>query len=103
MIEMFGATPEVIARAWYLIEEGFDIMPRGATKERFLWGLLLLKSYGTTKNMASRCGCNKDTFRKWAWFFLEELSFLEDMVVCPSIISSSFVFCFPHLLVVFLN
>jgi hypothetical protein len=64
-------------------------MPRGATKERFLWGLLLLKTYGTTKAMASRCGCDKDTIRKWAWFFLEEHSFLEDLMVCPSFISIS--------------
>ena len=81
MVETFGATAQVIARLWHLIEEGFDTMPRRATKERFLWALCFLKNYGTTRNMASRCGCDKDTFRKWTWWFLEELSWLEDLVV----------------------
>lgn len=83
MIGWVGATQGMLARAWYLLEEQFDgVMPHGATQERFLWGLLLLKNYDTVENNASRCGgVDEKTFRKWAWWFLSELSYLETVVV----------------------
>lgn len=81
MIENFGATAQVIARVWFMISDGYDVMPDGATKDRLLWALCFLKTYGTTGNMASRCQCDKDTFRRWAWWFLEELSWLDSYVV----------------------
>lgn len=83
MIAWIGSTPEMLARVWYLLEEGFGgMLPRGATKERLLWALLLLKNYNSTEMNAAQCGgVDEKTFRKWAWWFLEELSFLESHVV----------------------
>lgn len=83
MVGWIGATPSMLARAWYLLEDRFDNdMPRGATKERFLWGLYRLKAYDNDHNNAARCGAvDEKTFAKWSWWFLEELSFLEDEVV----------------------
>lgn len=88
MIGWIGATSETLARAWYLLEkDGEYIMPRGATKERFLYGLLLLKNYDTDENNAARCGSiDEKTFRKWAWWFLEELTNIEDVVVSRIIV-----------------
>lgn len=84
MISWVGASAEMLARAWYLIQETFEngVMPRGASLERLLWGLLLLKNYDTDENNASRCGgVDEKTYRKWAWWFLRELSYLEANVV----------------------
>ena len=86
-IDWFGATPTVVAQVWFLIEDGYDL-PRGAKQERLLWGLYLNKNYGTSRGMARMVGVDKDTFRRWSWWMLNEVSFLEAHIV--SQIFSSF-------------
>lgn len=77
----------MLARLWFLLEDSFvssgDVLPRGATKERMLWGLYLVKSYPPNDETgASMCGgIDEKTYRKWAWWFIEELSYLETQLV----------------------
>ena len=82
--EMFGCSSTVCANAWLLIMDGWNDKPTGATKDRFLWALNLLKSYDTEGNLSGNAGkgCDEKTFRHWAWFFLEELSQNHVEIVC---------------------
>ena len=76
-----GCSLRVIAKVWYLLERGRDL-PELATKERLLWALYLMKSYPTEEVAAAACGAvDEGTFREWAWFFIEEISYLADEVV----------------------
>jgi hypothetical protein len=81
----FGCSTTVCAKTWVLIVEmrdGDGGMGPGATNESFLWGLMILKQYDTEENMAAAAGgVNEKTLRKWGWFFIEEISFLESVVV----------------------
>lgn len=80
----FGPSTIVCAKTWILLVKmrGDDGMCQGATKERFLWGLMILKRYNTEENLASAAGgVDEKTLRKWGWFFIDEISFLEPDVV----------------------
>ena len=72
---MFGCSSTVCANALLLIMDGWNDKPSGATKDRFLWALSLLKSYDIEGNLSCNAGegCDEKTFRHWALFFLEEL------------------------------
>ena len=94
-IDWFGATPTVVAQVWYLLQDGYEDMPRGANQERLLWGLYLNKNYGTSRGMARMVGVDKDTFRRWSWWMLNEVSFLEAHVV-SKLMTVSFYFCLSH-------
>ena len=73
--EAFGCSSRECSLAWLLVADGWTDRPKQATKIRFLWALSLLKTYDTETNMANSCGVDEKTFRKWAWFFIQELSF----------------------------
>ena len=81
----FGPSTNVCAKTWVLVvemhaEDGG--MRPGATKERFLWALKILKGYDTEENLATSAGgVDEKTLRKWGWFFIDEISFLEPAVV----------------------
>ena len=78
----FGVSLKTIAKVWDLLGRGFDRLPEGATKRRLLWSLLLLKQYGTEESHAAQVGgVDEHTFSSWAWYFLEEVSYLESIVV----------------------
>ena len=50
--------------------------------QHLLWALMLLKTYETEPGIASWVGgIDEKTLRKWAWVFIEEISFLEPEVV----------------------
>ena len=81
---------------------------------RFLWALLLLKSYDTENNMAGTCHCDEKTFRKWtSWFFILELSDRSGEVVSTKIQLTDDIynrlslilslFCFNYLFIYFLS
>lgn len=75
-----GCSPLVIAKLWNLLDRSG--LPEHASKERLLWGLHLLKSYNDEGTAAAFCGgVDEGTFNRWAWFFIEELSYLEPVVV----------------------
>ena len=82
MISWVGATPTMLGMLWYLLESTQSEWKRGASKERLLWGLLLLKAYESEKkNAAVVGGVDEATFAKWSWYFLSEISFLESFVI----------------------
>ena len=50
--------------------------------EGYLWGLLLLMCYNKTSvNCSLASGVDEDTFCKWSWWFVYQISFLEEKVV----------------------
>ena len=76
-----GCSPLVIAKAWSILERTGGL-PEHATKDRMLWGLHLMKSYNDEITSASTCGAvDETTFRRWAWYFIEEISYLTPSVV----------------------
>lgn len=76
----FGCSVKTIAKIWYLLNNGF--LPEQATKDRLLWGLRLMKGYETEEvNAAIIGGVDEATFRRWSWFFVEEIANLFDVVV----------------------
>lgn len=86
-----GCSASVIARAWYLLEQG-HLEPQ-ASRERLLWALHMLNCYPNEREGAARCGgVDEGTYRKWVWYFVEELAYLEDDVVSRR----HFSFCLPY-------
>lgn len=77
-----GCSSETAAKCWMLLTRGG--LKKGATMERFLWGLMMLTSYDTEIVGAGRVGgVDEKTFVKWAWYFVDAISFLEgDLVRC---------------------
>eukprot|EP00559_Dactyliosolen_fragilissimus_P004548 CAMPEP_0184857772 /NCGR_PEP_ID=MMETSP0580-20130426/2924_1 /TAXON_ID=1118495 /ORGANISM="Dactyliosolen fragilissimus" /LENGTH=188 /DNA_ID=CAMNT_0027353561 /DNA_START=237 /DNA_END=803 /DNA_ORIENTATION=+ len=49
--------------------------------EHLLWGLLFLKHYSVETLHATVPGVSVDTFRKWAWIFVYQISYLEEEVI----------------------
>ena len=81
----FYAEPEVCAHVWSLldIEDNLDAPnDRIAEPSHLLWCLLLLKMYEMEPVLSGLCGgVNEGTFSKWAWHFIEKVSYLEQEVV----------------------
>lgn len=76
-----GCSALVIAKIWYLLNEDGSL-PEHATKEKLLWALQLLKCYTEDRTGAAFCGgVDEGTYRRWTWFFIDEMSFLENRVV----------------------
>jgi hypothetical protein len=48
-----------------------------------LMGLHFLKAYNTEERSAVSFGCDKKTFRQWAWFILSIIAKLESKFVSP--------------------
>ena len=84
-----GCSSETMAKAWMLLMRGG--LKRGASMERFLWAMMLLKSYDTEIVGAGRVGgVDEETFSTWAWYFIDELSYLEgDLVSVAATVFSS--------------
>jgi hypothetical protein len=80
---LFGTTPDMCARLWKMLspETNADF-GNGVHPKHLLWGLMLLKVYGTEPVLASLAGgCDVQTFRKWAWQFVHAIASLSDTVV----------------------
>ena len=52
---------------------GSMVMRSLALPKHMIWGLLFLKQYNPEAISAGIAGVNEKTFRKWSWFFIEEL------------------------------
>lgn len=86
----FGASPKVVAYTWDLLRQKDVDLDAGATIDRFMWSLFLLKCYSTEEiNCSHLFGVDEKTFRKWAWFFIDQISFLEADVVSYLIVVAS--------------
>lgn len=78
----FGVSPLICAHIWDNLLEP-ETLPQGFTKERFLWGLMLLKMYNKeAANCSLAGGVDEQTWRTWAWAVVYEIAHLEPMVVC---------------------
>ena len=68
---LFGTTPAVCSRLWFLV------LPNAPEKSRpadLLWALLFLKVYACEYVNAIVAGVDEKTFRKWSWCFVKLLS-----------------------------
>jgi hypothetical protein len=82
----FYAEPEVCANVWSRLDVSNPNpdAPDDKIAEscHLLWCLLLLKTYNTEPVLSSLCGgIDEGTFSKWAWHFIEMVSYLEHEVV----------------------
>jgi len=80
----FGVSTQVAAFVWDLLQVHGDLPSEdeGATMERYLWGLMLMMCYCTEDvNCTLASGVDEQTFRAWAWFFVDHISFLDAEVV----------------------
>lgn len=82
-ISHFGVEAEVCAEAWGRLDMDLAGPNDEAAKPyHLLWALLLLKTYNTESVLTGMCGgVDEDTIRKWAWDFIEKVSYLEPEVV----------------------
>jgi hypothetical protein len=80
-MSFFGVEPEVCEEVWRYLDAD-EPEDQSAEPVHLLWALLLVKTYGTEAVLAGICGGgHKETFSKWAWHFLEKISYLEPEVV----------------------
>lgn len=82
----FGATPLVCSVLWDRLEAALEQMPNNKQLKHLLWGLMLLRTYADEADLAKDAGgqdgcVDGKTFRKWAWLFVEAISFLEASVI----------------------
>lgn len=78
-----GVSATVLAKTWDLLTRAGPL-PEGATEECLLWGFVLLKAYDVDETSSSLVGCQDEgTYQRWAWYFVEEISYLESEVVSP--------------------
>ena len=71
--EAFGTSSWIAFLLWcYLDVENEG--PAGGERQHLLWALLFLKTYGTSVDLAGRCGVDAKTFQKWMWLFVEKLA-----------------------------
>jgi hypothetical protein len=69
----FGCTQHDVFVCWSLlnvINEG----PAGGQPIHLLWTLLFFKTYDIESNLASRCGVDPKTYRKWTTLFIDRIS-----------------------------
>ena len=76
----FGASSEVVARIWNLIEP--NINEPGAEVKHLLWALVFMKVYSTEQIHCSIFDWPSErTFWKWSWYFVQKISELKDEVI----------------------
>jgi hypothetical protein len=84
--EHFFAEPVVLVDVWRRLKVDIEADPDSpddkiAEPIHLLWALMLLKMYSTEAVLSGPCGVDEDTFRKWAWYVIEKVSYLEHEVV----------------------
>ena len=83
---VFGTNPTVISITWNMIDE--DGLDPSAKPVHILWAYMFLKIYASKAVNALLCSganegkpVNKETFRKWSWYFVEKISILHNKVI----------------------
>lgn len=66
--EAFAVSSAVAYHLWCLLNVANE-GPAGGQPTHLLWALLFLKTYGTIFDLSSRCGVDKNTYRKWTYAF----------------------------------
>ena len=76
---VFGTNPTVLSITWNMIDE--DGLDPSAKPVHILWACMFLKIYASEAvNALLASGANKgkpvneETFRKWSWYFVREIS-----------------------------
>ena len=82
---MFGTTPRIFEKVWNRLSP-YSTMDNGVKAKHLLWALLFMKVYATEHIHASLAGCCEKTFRKWAWKFVNTISYLDSEMVCLLVI-----------------
>ena len=79
----FNAEPEVCMEVWSRLQStSFDgIDDTNERPQHLLWALLFLMVYATESVLSGICECDEDTFRLYAFRFVEKISYLEFDVV----------------------
>jgi hypothetical protein len=78
----FGTSPKICALLWGMVESR-TVLPNGAKPVHLLWALAFLKLYCAEAVLAALVGgVDEKTFRKWAWYFVEQISDLQYTVIC---------------------
>ncbi len=81
IVAFFGAPSLVIAKLWELLVKHSGPLPQHAKTIHLLWALHLVKVYSSEHVLSSSVGATEKNYRKWAWFFIQELAYLEPEVV----------------------
>jgi hypothetical protein len=77
----FAVDPVVVSEVWKRLLPDL-VQDRYAEPKHLLWAILFLTQYTNEADLAGKCGAiHEDTFRKWAWLFVEKLSSLESEIV----------------------
>ena len=73
----FGTSPEICAVLWEMLDPIFGGLPK-----HLLWALMFLKLYCAESVMRTLAGgVHEQTFRKWAWTYIDAISELQYKVV----------------------
>ena len=87
----FGTAPEICSNIWarIMFTRRKQIPFSNPAPKHLLWALHLMKTYGTEDCLASNCGVDEKTFRRWAWIFIEEIARLSRVEVSDQKSSNS--------------
>lgn len=90
---LFGVAAEICAPVYKFIRQRIDIIEEEEEYRSFeplhlLWGLHLMKAYGTTKNVSKFMGTSENTFIKWSLFVVRQISCMKEKVVSNNQIES---------------
>ena len=72
----FGAHPNVVRNLWVALVEFENLLNDypDATCEHLLWTLYFLKVYAPFAVHSAHVGCDKKTYSKWVWIFVERIA-----------------------------
>ena len=77
----FGTSPTICETIWCLILIETTLMA-GAKPVHLLWALMFMKLYCSESVLAALAGgVHEQTFRKWSWYFVEEIANLQYKVI----------------------
>jgi hypothetical protein len=77
----FGAGPNICSIVWGKIIAQ-TVLENGAKPVHMLWAFMFMKLYCTESVLASLAGgVHEQTLRKWAWYFIEQISNLQYGVI----------------------
>ena len=77
----FGVSPQIVAWLWGAINSMEELL-NGAKPVHLLWGLMFLKLYCSEPVLAALAGgVHEQTYRKWSWYFVEQIANLQYRVL----------------------
>lgn len=83
---LFGVNAEICVPVYKFIRQRIDSNEVEAGYSTFapvhlLWGLHLMKSYGTTRNLAKFMRTTTNSFTKWSLFAICQINCMKDLAV----------------------